>query len=480
MARKDNKPLSVDSDTDSEEELLIANIKARMRSTGPPYRSSSSSISRSSQTSSEQPVPKRSRLAPSGRTDFGSSSKTAAKTVAARKLSAAEAATARPAKAESKKAAAAERIAARLAKAEAKKAADAKRIADRFAAHKRGGGSYRDEVEVVVSPTLFHNRTKKDILREVRQFYGAQLVSQDHAISNMLFWRVRFPKGKSEEKTEWNDAGSSVFVFPPEQFIAHIENNTLFSLAEFSRSRRPSTKIIFVTWGLHNECKRRANAVFQGRAHHPILDTRDAQESSTALYMDYDVRVHEFTTEQEVAQHLLDLTETLAKAPFYNEPDHLEASLQYRDSKRKISGRTTVLATRPAPDSQRDGEEDEEHSSAFDSEQKIPRDPVTGLEGNCGALFARTEGSGELGHMYLAILAQVPRISLTKAKAIRDRYPTLHRLLEAYMNCSCQTERDKLLAEVRYGSNNRRIGQFDSKLLALVFTMTDPSAAVRE
>jgi hypothetical protein len=95
---------------------------------------------------------------------------------------------------------------------------------------------------------------------------------------------------------------------------------------------------------------------------------------------------------------------------------------------------------------------------------------VTGEEAN-GEV--RAETSFDHGTMYLGFLVGIPGVSMVKAKAVRQRFPTLRNLFDAYAACTDARERDRLLADLSYTSNGRRLGPAVSALVAKVFTSVD-------
>ena len=65
--------------------------------------------------------------------------------------------------------------------------------------------------------------------------------------------------------------------------------------------------------------------------------------------------------------------------------------------------------------------------------------------------------------MFLKHLIQFSGCSVLKAKAIVDRYQTVQRLLAAYQECDCLKQKEKMLANIKYGEPERNIGPVLSK-----------------
>lgn len=444
-----------DSETDSEEERLIATLKARGQSSRARICPSTTPSADNSHTAAQKEALKRPQ-SPLSKAEIAAAARTKRQLVAEAKVA-------------------------------EKEAARAARAAACFTAHQRAGGDSRSEIEIVVSPSLFNKCTKKEILRQVRPVYEGYVKQHAVGIANLIFWRRLFVDGVALAAEDASDAGYSLLWFQAEDYMNHVEHQTLESLATYIRSKRPNTKVTFVTWGLQAEYRRRAVAIARRQEERHLINMRAVQDSSTMLYMEYGICVHQCANDAEVANYLLLLTDTIANAPYHQKSTLLESCLQYRDSRRIIGHRTTVIATRPAPESQLPGDEDDEYgmegygdNNANNGDVHVATD--LGAAGSETVTFARAEGSGELGFMYLAVLTQIPTISLPKAKAIRERYSTLFHLLKAYKNCASEEEKKMLLADapVRYSGGTRRLGPHSSKRVASVFTSTDPNTVIHE
>jgi crossover junction endonuclease MUS81 len=76
--------------------------------------------------------------------------------------------------------------------------------------------------------------------------------------------------------------------------------------------------------------------------------------------------------------------------------------------------------------------------------------------------------------MFGRILFQVNGLSEEKCLAILEKYPTPHHLFDTYSNCSSDSEREKLLAQLKCGKQMRNLGPALSKTLSLLFFTKGP------
>ncbi|KAM9836822.1 crossover junction endonuclease MUS81 isoform 1-T1 [Aulostomus maculatus] len=83
-------------------------------------------------------------------------------------------------------------------------------------------------------------------------------------------------------------------------------------------------------------------------------------------------------------------------------------------------------------------------------------------EFNDGAMKNKTQTIGEV---FARQLMQVSSLSGDKAAAIQEQYCTPHSLLAAYDQCDSETEKEKLLACIRYGKLQRNLGPALSRTL---------------
>lgn len=70
--------------------------------------------------------------------------------------------------------------------------------------------------------------------------------------------------------------------------------------------------------------------------------------------------------------------------------------------------------------------------------------------------------------MFIRQLLQLSGMSVEKAIAVVDKYPTPKLLQLAYLNCTVNGE--KLLSTIQYGNQNRKIGIVISKTIYQLFT----------
>lgn len=76
--------------------------------------------------------------------------------------------------------------------------------------------------------------------------------------------------------------------------------------------------------------------------------------------------------------------------------------------------------------------------------------------------------------MFGRALFQVNGLSEEKCLAIIDKYPTPQHLFNAYSNCISDSEREKLLVQLKCGKQMRNLGPALSKTLCLLFYSKGP------
>lgn len=76
--------------------------------------------------------------------------------------------------------------------------------------------------------------------------------------------------------------------------------------------------------------------------------------------------------------------------------------------------------------------------------------------------------------MFAKCLMKIQGVSQEKCLAIVDVYPTPAHLFQAYTKCSDDNNRSKLLANLKYGSQQRNLGPAISKLIAQLFYTNSP------
>lgn len=70
--------------------------------------------------------------------------------------------------------------------------------------------------------------------------------------------------------------------------------------------------------------------------------------------------------------------------------------------------------------------------------------------------------------MFVRQLLQLKGLSVEKALAIVEHYPTPRLLIEAFQNC--ESDRELLLANIQYGDKKRSIGPTISKTIYQLYT----------
>lgn len=116
-----------------------------------------------------------------------------------------------------------------------------------------------------------------------------------------------------------------------------------------------------------------------------------------------------------------------------------------------------------------DGECDVENDG---SERENPRcSLISFTEFNHGALKNKCQTVREV---FARQLMQISGISGDKAAAILEHYSTVSSLLDAYKQCSTDTEREKLLSSIKYGKLKRNIGPALSRTVYQLYCTDGP------
>lgn len=326
------------------------------------------------------------------------------------------------------------------------------RIQRAFAEHQNGASSRRDHIRIVVSPELRDDAIGLDFLSSARMLFPKQLQVDDIGIPNLISWRRLANEGCTSPK----DVMVSMLVFAAEDFVDKVDSGQLDNYVAFVKRKKQGHEIFFAICGMEKELRKRARIAVKDGSQGMLLSSQGIQDCYTYLYMEYGIRSRESATVGEVAQYVCDVTDAIANTPYHQNAEFMEATAKYSDSRRKLSHRTAVLSQSAA------GSEAESEMGTSERHWIV-----------------RSEGAEDLGYMYLATLCKIPGISIHKARAIREKYPTLNSLFQAYKTCFTDKDRDGMLADIRFGPAKRRIGPASSKLVALVFTSMDSTITIQ-
>lgn len=337
-----------------------------------------------------------------------------------------------------------------------------RRVEDAFASHASSSSGRRDAVQILVSESLFNDTSNNDVLKHIRPAFPDQVISVARSISNVITWQYITSARLDDSRSPPQDANLCVFVFHAEQYLQHMDYLTLDDCVrsikrEYGVANR---RIIFLICGMDLACKRILRKYVRAGSESTIVDKRAVQDSYVQIYMDYDVHVQDMANVDDLSEYLLDLTEAVAVAPYRQEQDMLSASLRFRQARSRTADRTAVVSN---PAANNDG---------------CSSDDGTGYDLQKKKAVVHIEREHDLGNLYLMMLCLIPRVSAAKAKSVREKYPTLRVLLDAYDECHSARQRDLLLAELRYGNTNRQIGPSVSKTIADVFNSLDENANV--
>lgn len=224
-------------------------------------------------------------------------------------------------------------------------------------------------------------------------------------------------------------------VLDADSFCAFCEASELPRFAEDVRLAFDGSRVEIVVLDLMRHC---SSARCGRRSRQRNMSVPSLQDSFMRLYLSHGLKTRSIPGD-ELGSLLISTADCLAREQRVEKPQFLDTNLKYL--KQDVGGRVTC----------------------------------EGVDGRI-----RIQRSSELGVVYLNLLVQIPGISLEKAKAIRKAYPTLWSLLSEYELCTLDSEREKLLEDLKYGSSEkRRIGRAASRLVANVLTSREPSLAVR-
>lgn len=264
------------------------------------------------------------------------------------------------------------------------------------------------------------------------------VVAKSASLQNAVQWGRRKPVGDcnySEARVGDHLPFASV-ICDAVTFWKHVQRRSLAQFASDVKCALPGKRIELVLLGVDEYWKRKLRAA--SCKYIPASSTA-IQENCISLYMQFGITTRRLSNMDEVGSYLIATTDSLVRAQNRKRSNFLDANLDYR--KTDAGGRVTY--------EDRDGR-------------------------------LHLERSSDIGVTYLNIMTQIPGISLEKAKAIRDTFPTLHSLLSNYDACCSDSRRDNMLTDLKFGiSGSRRIGPAASKLVANVFTSRDPALLVQ-
>lgn len=370
------------------------------------------------------------------------------------------------------------------------------RIRHAFESHAASASGRRDSIEIIVSPGMFQDRSRHDVLKVLRVSFPEQIVTDSRNNINLIKWRriLRKPLPPSEYTLSQSDSlplsqsqvasqsqiADGVLVIPTEEvsvclfifraahYLMHLDRNTLDECAKSVKTDLNGQRIIFAVCGMDLEVRRRMRIDARTNSDSFIVDKKAVQDSYVHLYMEHGIRTHDARDLDELAHYISNLTEAIASAPFVREQDVVTASLALR-RKRAGAGYRTTVTSEP-------GTTQEGNGVGLDSDSE--EENVWGYNAQKKVSLVRVEGERDIGHLYLAMLCLIPGVTLTKAQCIRERFPTLRTLLDMYDDCSSEEQKVLLLSELRYGATNRRIGPSLSRCIAKVLTSIEGDVAV--
>lgn len=321
------------------------------------------------------------------------------------------------------------------------------RIKAAFSVHDNTGAGRISRVALLASPSYLSDMTYNSVLREVRVLYRERLKAHQHKISNLLFWHL-----------DGKPTGVAVLIFTAEHFLDHIKQSTLDGCAQFALSQMPGCSIIFAISAIDRVLETTNRAYVRQRKPGMVFSRTALQDCYTHLDVEYGIRVHVSTSHSELAHTIRDWTDAVAKMPCHKEEEFVEATVQYRRSRRK--GTAGAVIAFGGPSLVQEGSDD-------DIDVSQPFGP-----------HLRAEGSGDTSYWYMSFLRMIPSVSVDKAKAIRLWFPSFEILMEGYRRCKDEKAREMMLADIRFNANQTRIGPNLSRRIYAILHGVDGSAAV--
>lgn len=314
-------------------------------------------------------------------------------------------------------------------------------IAARFEKFESGAqGSAHGAVAIVVPELLVAGNRAREKLRGKLDavFPGQVVVDANCEVVNAIRWKRRalVNMHSQELEQEWRfgpEVDFAVVVFEADIYCENLQTHMLESLATHVAGKLKGQRIEFVLQGISSYCKTAANRAARGENndYDMILTEEIVRDSAILLYMEYSIVTRFVKDADELVDYLISLTQRIAAAPFRKPLTFLEANREYR---------------------------------RYDGGGTVAGEDVSGE--------LRTELDTDLGTMYLAFLRIIPGISMEVALSIREVFPTLRQLLDAYGACANEAEHSQVIADVQ-GKSGRRIGPQMSRLVGKMFTSKD-------
>lgn len=316
-----------------------------------------------------------------------------------------------------------------------------KRVQAAFERHEHSSFSRLEQIDILVHARMLADRDPKtDVLQKIRDLFYKQITTHAHCIENLITWRRR---NSADE-----DIRIYMLCFAAEDYLNHLQHKSLDGCAQFifSTARKEyghgEMQMYFVVRDVAKEVTRRKRrAVRVGLAQgEVIVNEKCVQDSFTHLYMTYGIYTIDKEGIDQVADYIMDISDSIARLPFYRDSEFEEATLQYRTVRSRVG-------------SARAGEGDEEDDVI------VP--------------------GADLKYSYLSMLCLIPGVSANKANVIAETYPCLRQLLDAYKQCGDAQERNEMLKDLSPVGGGQRIGQSLSSKVAIAFTSFEPDELIQ-
>lgn len=326
------------------------------------------------------------------------------------------------------------------------------KIQEAFAKYEAGAANSPNRIAIIVSKRLFEDRSQKDVLKQLRAV-SPQLISYDNRrLSNLISWHLKPTEASSSQSPSTTSLLFSLLVFEADEYVAHIKHNTLDNLCETLKESLQGPKTMLVISGTDRYCKQMArDACKPGRENLQIVSKAAVQDSYASLLVNHGIRTHDIESNEELSHYLYDISNAVSKLPHFQDESYFDSTWTY--AKKRIAVHDDVSSLgRFRPDTNTSGGDDQENLHEEDGD-------------------ASKSTTKSLSSFYLHMICLIPGISIQKAKAIQDKYPTL---LDLFNACDYNP---LIFSEINYTEKNR-IGPKTSRDIFRFFTSLDPTMNV--
>lgn len=283
----------------------------------------------------------------------------------------------------------------------------------------KGGDQWRRGIEVLVGNELWDTTGTGAVLAQVRSVYGDRVIlMEDFGICNGIRW-------KSDVKEGDIDPGWGMVVMSGDAFVEYLERSLMREYVQWVMEKMGlvGKRLIIAGVGVDNVVKGRQKEVPNSTAVETVASNA-VTDCCTMLMMEFGIRVALFTSEEEVAGYILQVTDCIDKECFYKGQSYFEAT---RESRRENPSLATAV-------------ENETRSLRVDEE-------------------------GEFGSIYMKMLTEMAGVSTGEARGIRKKFPTLMALFREAEQCGGREDTIRILAEVTSSDDGSQVGLLSASVI---------------